>query len=88
MEILKLTSIRLSKSALARANQLGRSIGYYKTSDVLRIAIWLGLKFLTPVVLQKFMLMMCQEEINGTEYSAGDILRTIGELLENHKSLE
>lgn len=88
MEILKLTSIRLSKSALARANELGRSIGYYRTSDVLRVAIWLGLKFIKPGVLHEFLQMMWQEESNGADYCAADVLRAAGEKLENIKSLE
>lgn len=88
MEILKLTSIRLSKSALARANELGRSIGYYRTSDILRVAIWLGLKFIKPGVLHEFLQMMWQEEFNDAEYSAADVLRAAGEKLENIKSLE
>lgn len=88
MEILKLTSIRLSKSALSQASELGRTLGYWRTSDVLRVAIWIGLKFLVPGVLHEFMQMMWQEEVNGAQYSARDVLRTAGEKLENHKKLE
>ena len=79
MEVLKLTSIRLSKSALSQANQLARELGYYRTSDIIRVAIWLGLKFLKPGVLHEFLQMMWQEEINGANYSARDVLRTAEE---------
>lgn len=88
MEILKLTSIRLSKSALSQANQLSRSLGYWRTSDVLRVAIWIGLKFIKPGVLHELLQMMWQEEVNGANYSPRDVLRTAGESLENLKSLE
>ncbi len=88
MEILKLTSIRLSKSSLSQAAALGRGLGCFRQSDVLRVAIWIGLKFLKPGVIHEFMHMMWQEEVNGAEYCAADVLRTAGEMLENHKSLE
>lgn len=88
MEILKLTSIRLSKSSLSQAAALGRGLGYFRQSDVLRIAIWIGLKILKPGVIHEFAHMMWEEEDKGANYSAADVLRTAGEMLENHKSLE
>lgn len=75
MEILKLTSIRLSKKSLAQANELGKSNGYYKSSDVIRIAIWIGMKFLKPGILRKFLLMMFEEENKGVYYTIDDVLR-------------
>ena len=88
MEVLKLTSIRLSKSALAQAKSLARSLGYYRTSDVLRVAIWLGLKILKPGVLHVFLDMMWQEEVHGASYNPLDVLRTAVESLEKLKSFE
>lgn len=79
MEVLKLTSIRLSKSALAQAAILGRALGYWKTSDVIRVAIWVGLKFMKPGVIHLFLHMMLEEEVKGIKYSAKDVLRTAGE---------
>lgn len=80
MECLKLTSIRLSKDSLDKASKLGRELGYYKTSDVLRVAIWLGLKFLKPGVLHKYLDMMWKEELGWYHFSLVDVLRTAGVL--------
>lgn len=88
MDILKLTSIRLSKSVLGQAAKLGHEVGYYRTSDVLRVAIWVGLKFLTPGVLHRFLQLMWQEEFNGVSYNAWDVIRTAGEELEKLKNVE
>lgn len=79
MEVLKLTSVRLSKSALAQAAVLGKHLGYYRTSDVIRVAIWVGLKFMKPGVLHEYLQMMWEEEEKGIKYSARDVLRTAGE---------
>ena len=78
----------MSQSVLSRANELGRTLGYYRTSDVLRVAIWIGLKFLKPGVIHEFMHMMWEEEVKGTHFSAADVLRTAVGSLENLKSLE
>lgn len=88
MEVLKLTSIRLSKSALAQAAILGRNLGYWKTSDIIRVAIWVGLKFMKPGVLHQYLQMMWQEENNAVSYSLEDVLRTAGVKLENLKNVE
>lgn len=88
MDILKLTSIRLSKSALARASHLSRELGFYQSSHVLRIAIWVGLKVLTPGVLHQLSLMMWDEEEKGIRFSLEDVLRAADVLLENPKSSE
>lgn len=79
MEVLKLTSIRLSKSALSRAEGLAHSLGYYKTSDVIRLAIWVGFKVLKPGVLQKLMQMMWKEETRGVYFTIEDVIHTAGE---------
>lgn len=79
MEILKLTSIRLTKSALSQAAGLAHSLGYYKTSDVIRLAIWVGFKVLKPGVLQKLMTMMWKEESRGVYFTIDDVIRTAGE---------
>lgn len=78
----------MSQSVLSRANELGRTLGYYRTSDVLRVAIWIGLKFLKPRVIHEFMHMMWEEEYKEVNYSAADVLRTAVGSLENLKSLE
>ena len=86
MENLKLTSIRLSKTTLAKANAIGHSFGYYQTSYVLRLAIWLGLKMFKPGVLRKLSHMMWEEEELGACYTLEDVLRAAELMLENHKS--
>lgn len=86
MEVLKLTSIRLSKSALAKAYALSRELGFYQSSHVIRIAIWVGLKVLTPGVLHRLSMMMWDEEDKGRNFSLEDVLRAADVLLENPKS--
>lgn len=86
MEILKLTSIRLSKSALDRAGHLSRELGFNQSSNVIRIAIWVGLKVLSPGVLRRLSLMMWDEEDKGTSFSLEDVLRAADVMLENPKS--
>lgn len=86
MEVLKLTSIRLSKSALVRASHLGRELGFCQASHVIRIALWVGLKVLTPGVLHRLSLMMWDEEDKGVIFSLEDVLRAADVMLENPKS--
>lgn len=79
MEVLKLTSVRLSKSALANAAKLGRELGYYRTSEIIRLAVWIGLKFMKPGVIHQLLDMMWKEKLGWKSYSPRDILRTAGE---------
>lgn len=88
MDELKLTSIRLPKSALSRAAEFGRSLGFYKTSDVIRIAIWVGFKIIKPSVLPKLMHMIWEEEAKGVSFTLEDVLRTAGVNIEHLKKLE
>lgn len=86
MEILKLTSIRLSKSSLSVANALAKKLGYYRSSEVLRVAIWVGLKALKPGVMRSLLHMMWEEEEGFAYYGLEDVLRAAGIELENLKS--
>ena len=88
MEILKLKSVRLSKKTLAKAEELSRGRVYYSTSDVIRLAIWIGLKVLKPGVFHKLSPLMWREENDNADYSLQDVLQAVGEELENLKSLE
>lgn len=88
MEILKLTSIRLSKSVLAKAAAIADTLGIYQSSNVIRLAIWVGLKVVKPGVLHILCHMMWEEEEKGIVYSVDDVLRAAGVKLENLKSLE
>ena len=78
MEILKLTSIRLSKDSLAAAAKLGRDFGYNSSSEVLRVAIWLGLKLISPGVLRQLLRMKWEEEMSMKSFTLEDVLRTAG----------
>lgn len=88
MENLKLTSIRLSKDVLAKVNAIANTLGFYQSSHIIRLAIWVGLKLVTPGVLRDLSHMMWEEEEKGKDYSVDDVLRTAGVKLENLKSLE
>lgn len=79
MEVLKLTSIRLSKAALDKARVVASSVGYFRASEVLRVAIWIGLKCITPGVLHKLLLLMWEEEEKGMYHTLEDVLRAAGE---------
>lgn len=86
MEILKLISIRVSELTLDKAKAFADNLRYYSTSDVLRVAIWIGLKFLKPGILHVFLEMMWQEEINKATYTPRDVIHAAGEELEKLKS--
>ena len=79
MEILKLISIRLSKSSIDKAKVIASSVGYYGASEVLRVAIWLGLKCITPGVLHKLLHMKWVEEEIGVYYTLEDVIKTVGD---------
>lgn len=81
MEKLKLTSVRLSKGTLDSASKLSNAGIYRCTSDILRIAIWLGLKFMNAGVLRQLQDMMWKEEIGWKQYTLEDVLRTLGHKL-------
>lgn len=85
MENLKLTSVRLSKGSLADAARLGRELGFWRTSDVIRVAFWFGLKFMTPGVLHKLLHMMWEEEAKGKRFSTQEVLRTAGVIKEGEQ---
>lgn len=46
MESLKLTSLWISEKCLQRAEIIASGQRYWKTSEVLRLAIWLGLQIM------------------------------------------
>ena len=78
MEKLKLTSVRLSKGTLDSASKLSNAENYLCTSDILRIAIWLGLKLMRPGVLLQLQHMMAQEETGWKSYTLEEVLRILG----------
>lgn len=88
MENLKLISFRIPKEYLANAEKAAREADYYQRSFVLRVAIWIGLKFMKPGVLRQLADMMWKEEIGFKCYTLGDILCTTGVLKEDEQGAE
>lgn len=78
MENLKLTSIRLSKDSLDRAERLSGDSRFYTTSDILRVAIWIGLKFLSRRSISELLVMMWREENSNEIITLEDVIRTAG----------
>lgn len=78
MEKLKLTSIRLSVETLDRAERLSWDSEFYTTSDILRIAIWIGLKFMHSGIISKLLIMMSKEELGKEIVTLEDVLHTAG----------
>lgn len=48
MENLKMYSLRVEPEFLKKADNVAESLSYHTRSDVLRLAIWVGLKFINP----------------------------------------
>lgn len=74
METLKLTSIRLEKRSLEQANRIAKEIGYYQSSNVIRIALWAGLKIITSRNWSRLAHLQFEEEENGAHYLLEDVL--------------
>lgn len=85
MSNLKLTSIRVSTDALDTAHALAKQLGYYNPSDVLRLAMWIGLKVLTPRCASKLMGLMWKEEAELDIITLEDVLQTTGVLKEDEQ---
>ena len=78
MSKLKLTSIRVSTESLDSAHALTKHLGYYNPSDVMRLAMWVGLKVITPSCASKLMGMMWKEEAGLDIITLEDVLRNSG----------
>lgn len=83
MENLKLTSIRISVDTLDRAHALAKQLAYYNPSDVLRIAMWVGLKVVSPGCTSALFGKMWKEEAGDEIITLEDVLRTAGVLKED-----
>lgn len=82
MSKLKLTSIRVSTDSLDSAHALSKQMNYYSPSDVLRLAMWVGLKVITPSCASKLMGLMWKEEAGLDIITLEDVLRNAGVLKE------
>lgn len=78
MEKLKLTSIRLENSSLEKASRIAKDNRYHKSSDIMRTALWVGLKIVNSRNCGKLSNYQLQEEILKTSYGLEDVLRTAG----------
>ena len=79
MSTLKLTSIRLEKRSLAKASQIAKDNRYHKSSEIIRTALWVGLKIVNSRNCGKLSHYQFQEEIRKTSYGLEDVLRTAGQ---------
>lgn len=83
MEFLKLTSIRLSKDDIMKAEAIGRDYCFGGRSTALRAAVWIGLKILSGKNIGAILHLMWVEEIRESNPSIPaitleDVLRTAG----------
>ena len=76
MNTLKLTSIRLEKRSLEQANRIAKCFNYYMTSDVIRTALWVGLKIVNERNYAKLAHLYWDEENHGADYLLEDVLHT------------
>lgn len=75
METLKLTSIRLDRQSLEQANNFAKEYYHYSGSDVIRTALWAGLKIVNSRNLPLLSNLHWDEDVNGTRYEIKDVLR-------------
>lgn len=74
METLKLTSIRLERQSLEQANNIAKEYQYYSGSDVIRIALWVGLKIVNSRNLPRLSHLHWDEDAHGARYGLEDVL--------------
>ena len=75
MEKLKLTSIRLDRQSLEQANRIGREYNHYMSSDVIRTALWAGLKIVNSRNLILLSHLHWDEYANGARYKLEDVIQ-------------
>lgn len=83
MEVLKITSIRLSINDIVKADVIAKNFCCCGRSTALRAAVWIGLKILTSKNIGAILhLMWLDENRKGVpsegEISLEDVLRTAG----------
>lgn len=76
METLKLTSIRLDRQSLEQANNIAKEYRYYSGSDVIRTALWAGLKIVNSHNLPRLSTLHWDEDAHGAHYGLEDVIRT------------
>ena len=78
METLKLTSIRLDRQSLEQANRIAKEHWYYTGSDVIRTALWAGLKIVNSRNLPRLSHLYWDESVLGTHYGLEDVSQAAG----------
>lgn len=78
MEKMKLTSIRITGNSLESAQALTNQLSFCTQSDVLRLAIWVGLKILTSKCATPLFRKMWEEEAGLDVTTLMDVLHTAG----------
>lgn len=74
METLKLTSIRLENRSLEQANLIAKEYNHYTGSDVIRTALWVGLKIVNTRNLPKLSHLNWDEYAHGARYGLDDVI--------------
>lgn len=75
METLKLTSIRLEIQSIEQANNIAKDFHYYSSSDVIRTALWAGLKIVNSHNLPRLSKLHWDEDAHGVHHGLEDVLR-------------
>lgn len=85
METLKLTSIRLERQSLEQANKIAKDYYYYSSSDVIRTALWAGLKIINTHNCQKLLHLKSIEDVGLKHYGLEDVLHAAAQNNEGAK---
>lgn len=86
MERFDFTVVRFSKETLDKAEQLSSSSCVYPAEDIIRIAAWLGLKFMKVDKIQDLLIMEFREREGVELFTPEDILLAVGNLKEDKQS--
>lgn len=86
MEVLKVYSLRLESESIEQASEIASSVSFWKRSDVLRLAIWIGLKVIDSRHISELHRIWWHEYFKGDRTTLEDVLRAAGVELENLKS--
>ena len=78
MENLKLTTIRLDRDSLKKADKLVFQMRYYDRSSVIRLALWVGLKIVNSQNIHKLVKIYIEEEDTNDNVDSSDVIRTAG----------
>lgn len=78
MEPFKLTTIRLERRSLEQTNGIAKEHYPYTGSDVIRTALWAGLKIVNSRNFRRLSHLHWDEEAHGAHYVLEDVLQASG----------